>query len=292
MSLRGFYINLDRSDERRRHMQPELGKLAAIARYERFPAVEGRDVTGWPQAKNRGELGCYLSHLGVIRENAGYDGWLHVMEDDVVVSRFAAKANSQLISKPDFDRFDVVFHSVTIKCDLFAAQQFRRLYDRNVVAAASGNVTEMRRFTALSLGRFAFFGCVSYLVNPRAIGRVAELLARRLEADPFEPVDRVFSMLAGMGELSMACTAPFLVVPRLKNDSIIQEKLDLWRLSQILIKHALYADRNVAEIRRSLSALEENSAASPTSELIADAYKTMINGNLPTLDIRDPDQPA
>jgi GR25 family glycosyltransferase involved in LPS biosynthesis len=284
--VRGFYINLDRSEERRLHIESEVRKLAPLGTYRRYAAVEGRSVEGWPHAGNRAELGCYLSHLGVIRENSGYDGWLHVVEDDVVISKHTAGVIAAVLEKPDVAQYDIVFQSVTIKNDLFSVQRFRRMYDKNVEVLASGEPVRLKNVAVMPIGMFEFFGCASYLIRPESIGRVAEILERELKSDPFAPVDRVISTAAGSGELTAACTAPFLVVPRLKPDSTIQESADLWRMSQILVKHVLYADRDVRRIRQIMSALEGNFPKSVTSELIAGAYRNMIVGNLGMADSR------
>lgn len=292
MALRGFYINLDRSEERRRNAESEIVKLASLGPYQRFPAVDGRRVTGWPDVKNRAELGCYLSHLSVIRQNVGCDGWLHIIEDDVAVSRFANSALSMVSSQSNFDQFDVVFHSVTIKCNLFITQVFRKHFDMNTTLSDMGGVLAVKRFSALALGQFDFYGCVSYMINPRSIGRVAELLTQSLNTEPFKPVDKVMSTLARTGELNMSCTVPYFVVPRLESESTMQEELDLWRHSQILIKHVLFADRNVRQIRRLLSELDQKAQPSVTSNLIADAHSVMIRGDLGTQDVRNPNPAA
>src|SRR5208282_3911986 len=174
MLVRGFYINLDRCEQRRRRTEAELRKLGPTHRYERFRAIDGRNVTEWPELKNRAELGCYLSHLGVIRQNAEFDGWLHVMEDDIRISRFANAALAVITSLDTFAQFDILFNCVMIKSNLHFTQILQKVFDNSVVATALGNVTALRKISAVPLN-VDFFSAVSYLVNPRAIARTADL---------------------------------------------------------------------------------------------------------------------
>ena len=279
MSVRGFYINLDRCEERRRRTEAELRKLGSTHRYERFPAVDGRNVTEWPEVKNRAELGCYLSHLGVIRQNAGFDGWLHVIEDDIRISRFTNAALAVITSLDTFAQFDILLNCVMIKSNLHLVQKLQKVFDDSIVTTVSGDVTAIRKISAVPLDD-DFFSAVSYLVNPRAIARTADLLARHLEAEPFKPIDTVFSKLARSGELSIACVVPFLVVPLLNLKLTIRDGVNLWAYSQMLVQSILFADRDVQKLRRVVSNLARTSNTSPTSELIADTYRIMINGDL------------
>ena len=60
-ALNGFFINLDRSVERRRHMEAELRRLN-IDWIDRFSAIDGKTLT--PSADCRvspGELACFLT---------------------------------------------------------------------------------------------------------------------------------------------------------------------------------------------------------------------------------------
>src|ERR1700761_1448299 len=100
MAVRGFYINLDRSPDRRAQIEAELEKLAGIGAYERFAAVDGHASPLRPEFGFRGMLGCFLSHLGVLEANRdqGGDDWLHVIEDDALVSRLAAPVIETLAS--------------------------------------------------------------------------------------------------------------------------------------------------------------------------------------------------
>ena len=167
MPVRGFYINLDRSEDRRQQAEIELQKLGGLGQYQRFPAIDGTAVTEWGGVPNRGELGCFLSHLEVIRRNVGFDGWLHIIEDDVILSRYAAPAIAALTSNPDLDRFDVIFTNVMFEANPWFISALREQFDANVVTAPSGDVTSVNTVRVLPFGANGFFTTTSYLVTLR-----------------------------------------------------------------------------------------------------------------------------
>ena len=80
-----YYINLDRSTDRKLYMEHNLSKTGIP--YTRFPGIEGKNriKTYWRKnVKIRpGALGCKLSHLEILKK-VKKDGWTIVFEDDVL----------------------------------------------------------------------------------------------------------------------------------------------------------------------------------------------------------------
>jgi GR25 family glycosyltransferase involved in LPS biosynthesis len=275
--LKGFYINLDHSRERRRSMEAQLKALGLADSYQRFAAIDGREVTVRPDVKNRAEVGCYLSHLEVIRRNAGQDGWLHVLEDDVLVSRYAPSAIAAVTATPAMDIYDIIFTNVRFWAGVGHTANVRDIFDRSVVVSPAGEVTKIKGVTTVALGTIDFFFANSYLVNPRSIDRTADLLARDLRAEPFRQVDHALARLSRQGDLVMACTMPFLSVPRFGLASTIQPPgVHHWDLALAIMDRMLYADRDVADLRQRLAALTRTAAANLTSEVIAEACRIVI----------------
>lgn len=90
MRFKTFLINLDRDTERLRAMDQQLQDLRIP--YQRFAAIMGGDLPGWlvpylgSAQLSPGEIGCYASHLAIMKEVAdGADPAL-VLEDDLVIS--------------------------------------------------------------------------------------------------------------------------------------------------------------------------------------------------------------
>jgi GR25 family glycosyltransferase involved in LPS biosynthesis len=271
----GRYINLDRSEARRREVEGEVAKLGAVGAYARFAAVEGALSAVRPDVRNRAVLGCYLSHLAVIQAHAGSDAWLHVVEDDVLVSRHAATAIRSICRAPEFADYDLVFTNVRLPDDAEIIGGCRNLFDRSVEVTPEGEVVAIRQVTAAPLAEVDFLQTTSYLVNPRAAGRVAALVAAHLGDAPLPPIDRLYSRLSRAGDLAVACTIPFFTMPRLDADSTVNRDAP-WALGHRIKGAALYADRDVAALRARLKALSGAGPLSATDELMADAYRYLI----------------
>lgn len=78
-----YYINLDRSPDRKVYMEDILSK--ADIPYKRFAAIEGKNkVNMYENLKvTPGALGCKLSHLEILKK-VKKDGWTIVFEDDIL----------------------------------------------------------------------------------------------------------------------------------------------------------------------------------------------------------------
>ncbi len=93
--MRVFLINLDRDVDRLEHMREQLARAGLP--YERVPACRGDDLPEWlrpyfepaegadPQALSPGEIGCYASHLSIMRHlvETPEGGPALVLEDDL-----------------------------------------------------------------------------------------------------------------------------------------------------------------------------------------------------------------
>jgi glycosyl transferase family 25 len=178
-SLRTWVINLDRAPERRRRIGEQLQRLALP--WTRLPAVDARALSATQRAAldepayrrlhgmapGLGELGCYLSHLAVMREflACGTEFAL-VLEDDVVLHDSLPAVLRGLIARAD--RWD------TVKLSAVHSGTPVPLFE-----VAPGH------WLAVMLSRCT--GASAYLVNRRAAQAYAEgLLPMQL------PYDHVF----------------------------------------------------------------------------------------------------
>jgi glycosyl transferase family 25 len=91
--VKTFLINLDRDVERLEAMHSQLSKLGI--QYERFSAVRGNELPTWikpyflddngnqaPELSS-GEVGCYASHLSIMRMAVETNESVLIMEDDL-----------------------------------------------------------------------------------------------------------------------------------------------------------------------------------------------------------------
>jgi GR25 family glycosyltransferase involved in LPS biosynthesis len=279
--MRGVYINLDRTPDRRREIETELVKLRSLADYRRFSAIDGRETQFRPEIVMRGALGCYMSHLQVLREYAGSDDWLHVIEDDALVSRYAETAIRYVVTDPAYERFDLVFTNARIIAYPGHMVTLADMFDRSVETDAAGNVTSLKIINAISLSDYQFFYTTSYLVNPRSITKVADAIEPSIMHKPLKQVDGVYSDLSRSGVLSIGCLLPFVTIPRPDVSTTIQVSSLPWEAPLDVMDGALYVDRDVASLRERLRRLAVPPPhRSATHDIIGDTYRAILTGRL------------
>jgi glycosyl transferase, family 25 len=172
-----YVINLDQDLLRLEHVREVFGRSRLA--FERFPAVDGRQLTAdqrslLPSRTRRrewtaGEIGCLLSHYELWRRVAtGNDGLATIFEDDVFLSPKLAALLAQLERTPPQG-------SLLIKLD--TNSHWVEL-DRRPVSRPSG--------IALHRLRSLHHGCAGYVVSRQA----ARMLVARIGAFDL-PVDNV-----------------------------------------------------------------------------------------------------
>lgn len=82
-----YYINLDRSKDRKERMENMFNEYNLD--FQRITAVDGKDLTSWDERLNRFEQGCTLSHLKAIETfyDSG-DEYGIICEDDMTFDFF------------------------------------------------------------------------------------------------------------------------------------------------------------------------------------------------------------
>jgi glycosyl transferase family 25 len=93
MFAKTYLINLEKDVERRQAMDQRLS--AAEIPYERFPALTANNLPNWlkpylldqlgnkPAELSDGEIGCYASHLSVMRKSVEEKATVLILEDDL-----------------------------------------------------------------------------------------------------------------------------------------------------------------------------------------------------------------
>lgn len=276
MSLRGLYINLDRSPERRAFIEAQIGRLAPRWPYQRLVGIDGAALPDREGVRNKAELGCYLSHLGAIANAAQSGVWTHVLEDDAILSREAASFMEAVVGQPAFWTYDVIFTNVMLQVGSEHMAIVRTLFDRVCEFGPGGEVARILEHLTFALKDMDFLLATSYLVNPRSAGALAAELRRRLDAAPFEPVDNALARLCREGAFNMGCSIPFYTVPRFAQDSTIREGISHCRMTQMVMEAALFADRSPAALFTLLEGLGREDTGTITSRLLTEAHRVIL----------------
>jgi GR25 family glycosyltransferase involved in LPS biosynthesis len=227
----GYWINLDRAIERRQFMAGRLQKVG-LGYYQRILGVDGTvDYAGLPRP---GVMGCWLSHLGALRQGATTGNVVHVLEDDTWVGDRSPEIFTSLVTAGVLGKFDVVFTDVLL--DYLTSQRyFRAFYE-----AARVLPGELPPKVNLVNLRGILFSCLnSYFVHPQNMPKVLDLLEQEFRSlnlqDP-EPIDMVIRRLVLSGKLTAAVTCPFLT----SIDLALHQKTNINSRSDISLQHSLF----------------------------------------------------
>src|ERR1051326_3145311 len=99
MSHIGYYINLDRSADRRAAMEAQLAGLDPPAPYHRFAGVDGNPHRfANPHGLNNAQIGTIASHFFLLQAQRDAPEHLHVIEDDAVLARRIVAFLEQVIA--------------------------------------------------------------------------------------------------------------------------------------------------------------------------------------------------
>lgn len=243
----GIYINLDRHAARREQMEQQLRSLGLDGRYRRSPGVDAAAVAG-PRGKiTAGELGCFHAHVQALEQARGGGRFVHVIEDDVVLSPLAAPVVARGIAGGVFDNVDVVVTETYVDRDLMLIRFLRRSYDQCIVKR--GEFASGRGYMMMNMANMNFAGLTSYIVHPAALDRVVDACRRELEKGPELPIDLFFRQMIHGRQWRAACVFPFLSTIRLEHaaETTIagREQTAASALAMALLRYSFYVDRDL-----------------------------------------------
>ncbi|MCK6453347.1 MAG: glycosyltransferase family 25 protein [Alphaproteobacteria bacterium] len=268
----GFYINLDRHAARREQMDGQLRSLGLTGRYRRSPGVDAETLSG-PRGKiTAGELGCFHAHARALERARGGNRFVHVIEDDVVLSPFVAPIVAQGIASGVFDNLDVVVTETYVDRDLMLIRFLRRSYDKCV--ASRGEFPAGRGYMMMNMANMNFAGLTSYIVHPAALDRVVEACRRELNKGPELPIDLFFRQMIHVRQWRAACVFPFMSTIRLEHaaETTIagREQTAASALAMALLRYSFYVDRDLDAAAREFLPLlrgEGDAVAAPAGPI-------------------------
>jgi GR25 family glycosyltransferase involved in LPS biosynthesis len=245
----GAFINLDRSPERRRDIETQLHSLQIAERYARFPAIDGDTLSNYRGPLRRGEVGCFLSHFRALERMRMGGTHVHIMEDDVLLSRQLAPMIDFTIAQGVFQYFDIVFTDVYVGFENISnIRLHKRMYD----AFLSNSQSDLfRAFRVLSLDGQVFYNLSSYVVAAHAIDRVLAFYKKEIEAGPVTPVDILVCRLALERKLRVGYLFPFVTSLRLEralDTTILGRGTDpaaMATLGSNLIRYSFFIERDL-----------------------------------------------
>ena len=275
MQYGGFYLNLERDADRRQRLEAQLAHYNLREVYRRFAAAEG-NVRGFPKSPlTDGEIGCFTSHYSVLEHHAGAGLPLHVVEDDVVFSRFTHEVVAYAAAHM-LDDYDLLFTDVAFdlaKTNILDLVHARRLFEQHVTRDRDGNPT------AVTLTTIPYTaGASSYIVNPRSIPRLLAIYHEALASADCPPFDLLLKRKADEQRIRVACLFPFVTSVQPDADTTIADRQHdaLGVVASDLIRAAFFVDADLKDLRASSRDRLPFIDADPSAELIGRAVAYFV----------------
>jgi GR25 family glycosyltransferase involved in LPS biosynthesis len=247
---RGLFINLDSSTSRRHHMEAELRKYQLQDRYARFPAVDGRALTGAQGAISAGERACFQSHVRALESAKAANGTVHILEDDVVLSLQLEQIISGFDAGGMFDYFDLIFTDIALGLDILLLRRLKTLFD-------AYRQSQRPKFDVLDFNNVYQAGFQSYLVPRKSLDKVLSALRRGLDAGPNVPIDIFVRRDAQEGRLRLGCIFPFVTSVQLGDAATTTladraQNTEITREIVALLRYSFFVGRDLKAIPESL----------------------------------------
>jgi GR25 family glycosyltransferase involved in LPS biosynthesis len=251
LPFHGLYINLDRAVERRTAMAAELERLDLAQAYQRFPAIDGQAIPRKGKL-TRGETAIFRSHVEATKRAAGSQRFLHILEDDAVLSDHAAPVVNYAMSRRLFDNFDLIFLDVGVYADLASIKSLESISRQAFAKVAEGTIAPSD-FRLVDLRKVKFFATSSYLVNPRSAGRLIAAYEKEWASETILPLDNFMMREIGAGTIKAACILP--MVTTVRADVASQSGRDDKAATGAafgLLRQSFFVDRDLAALAGSI----------------------------------------
>ena len=224
----GYFVNLDRSAQRRAETEAELARHGLSSRYARFSAAEGNALNvPNPHNLSAGVIGCLTSHYLLLKQNLNGERHLHVVEDEVLFASCAERVIQWVIASGYLDSFDIIYTDISVPLRNEIHKMYKSAYDKAVVRDAEGKIISTA-FDVLDVRNRAYASTSSFLVNRASIKKIHDILESELTRGPANPVDLVLRERNHQGMLKVGCIFPFVTSVRLGNSfaSTVDPRMD------------------------------------------------------------------
>jgi GR25 family glycosyltransferase involved in LPS biosynthesis len=254
MNYAGFYINLNRRPKRNVEMEAEIARYGLLANYKRFSAADGNVLKAPNPHLKEGEIGCFTSHMQLLKQNLESRIPLHVIEDDVIFSTCTAQAIKWAIEQGQLDNYDIIYTDIFVPLLNDAYKAYKKVYDTVVQRDAKGNITSTS-FSVVDLKGLIFGSTTSFLVNKNAIKKLHDLFATEIARGATLPVDLFIRKLCCDGAIKVGCIFPFVTSVRLDHileTDIVRNHHNLSPLAAHLARYSFFIGADFAKCREYL----------------------------------------
>ena len=213
--IKGYYINLESSQERKAALTENLKSLGVENVYKRFNAIKGDPSEAQKSNLKTGELGLWNSWMSLLsqetRNTENNYRYLHIMEDDVVLNEVTTKA-LKVLHRHDGD-FDMLFTDMYV--------------NPNVHSQLGKYCKKLIRKEKVSIEKDIYTGCTSSVILKReSLQKIYDLLNNHINGqDKKIPLDNYIRRLMNDKRLKVCAMIPFTTSIQLDqiHNSTIQE---------------------------------------------------------------------
>jgi GR25 family glycosyltransferase involved in LPS biosynthesis len=230
MKLDGYFINLDRSEDRRAFMERQLAVAGCDSFIKRFSAIDGATLGQFDHPYENGIRACRASHAKIICESDPRSTTV-ILEDDAELStRFPQLVNPHTLevierSNPDMDvLFLECYPEASRLAELLLATELR--FRNRAQAGQAENERHPMSFMTLLDAAGVYNACaMAYVVTPKGKRTMRALFDA--ETDPSRAVDHMYQAWTNSGAIRAILGIPFVAAPAFLPTTISYD-LDRW----------------------------------------------------------------
>ena len=217
--IKGYYINLESSQERKAALIENLKSLGIEHVYKRFNAIKGDLSEARKSNLKAGELGLWNSWISLLsQETQNTENnfrYLHIIEDDVILNEITTKALKRL-DQHDED-FDMLFTDMYVNPSVHT--QLGKYCKRLI------------RKEKVSIEKDLYTGCTSSVIlKKESIQKVYNLLDSHINGQGKKiPLDNYIRRLMNDKKLAIRVMIPFttsIQLDQIQNSTIQETKLN------------------------------------------------------------------
>jgi GR25 family glycosyltransferase involved in LPS biosynthesis len=245
----GTFINLDRDARRRLNMERQLAACNIADKYTRFAAIDGASLAPRRGRITRSELACIQSHYGALEQAKAHGTYVHVLEDDAVLSQYVPYIIEKIQMNRSLDHYDIIFTDTLIPLSVAELNYCKRLFERLCPGSTPAS------FATFDISAVYTSCTSSYVIGPHAVERVLVAYRQALKTAAM-PLDFAIRQQARAGRLKLGCVFPFVTTVTIGDDSgAISDRaidgIDRDRLMQRaanLVRYSFFINRDLEKI--------------------------------------------
>jgi GR25 family glycosyltransferase involved in LPS biosynthesis len=262
-------------------MERQLDRFGLAGLYTRFPAIDGSTLNASRSTINKGETGCFHSHYRALLTARSRGQFVHILEDDAVLSEHVRPVIEQAIAQNLFDQFDVLFTDTFINLHLGMLKFVKSAFDE-LPRTRPHMLNDLK---VVDLANQSFSCMTSYVVSPKATDRLLALYQQEIALGPRSPVDLFLRGAVNAGQLRAACAFPFVTsidLSEVKKSTLDETAATTERPAVMVLaalRYSFFVDRDLALANRCID--EARRAANVKSDdhraLIAEALDFVLS---------------